>query len=139
MSLTDTRTDVMTVMTAIVSAWTDYPLLVEAPDRDVVDQTLQTNPYISVDIKMMGGEQKELGRKPLTEQRGQIVLMVTSKCGTGTVAANKLLDFVVPYFELKDLPLCVRTHTADVFGAKEIKGWRHSPILVNFFYHRFAG
>lgn len=138
MSMTDTRTDVMTVMTAIVAAWTDYTLLVEAPGRDVVDQSTQINPYVSVDIKMYGGGQKDLGQHPIVEQRGQIILMVKSKCGTGTVPANKLLDFVVPYFELKDLPLCVRTHSADAFDGKEIKGWLHSPIIINFFYHRLS-
>ncbi len=134
---TTARSDIMTVMDAIVAAWTDYPLLVEAEDRDVVDQSSQTNPYVTVEIRNLSAIQKDLADRPLVEQRGQILITVMTREGTGTVVPNKLIDFITPYFDMKAFSL-VRTHPVEIYPAKYALGWRLAPMLINFWYNRLS-
>jgi hypothetical protein len=127
----------MTTVAAIQAAWSDYTLNVQAEDRDTIDQSTQSNPYLSIEIAPLTSDQADMSAHPLVKQRGQIVIYVVSKEGTGTVIPNKLIDFIIPYFDMKVLGT-VRCHAAGAYKAKPIAGWRWAPILVNYFFHRVS-
>ena len=135
MSAEQARIDIMTVVSQIVTDWTAYPLQVEAPNWDVIDQATQANPYLQVDIDLLGGEQKTVGLRPVVRQYGQVLLCVVSKGGTGTSAGNVLGDFILPYFDLQTLGT-VRTHAVLPVKGKGRDGWWYQPWLVDFWYDR---
>ncbi len=134
MNETAARLAVMTVIEQIVTDWTDYTLVVEPENHDVVNQATQVNPYLKVWIDFLGADQLDLGPTPREMQSGQVMLHVVAKCGTGTKSAAALRDFIRPYLSLKNLS-GLQCHAAELYKPKEIKGWEHFPILVNFYYH----
>lgn len=134
---TDARTEIQTVLAAIQAAWTTYTLIIELDNRDQVDQSTQTNPYLQASISMLSAEQADMGDRPLVEQRGQIVLSVVAKEGTGMAPSTALLDFITPYFDLKAFGL-VKCHAVQAYKSKSFKGWEYSPLLINFYFHRLS-
>ena len=133
--LAQSRTDIMTVIQQIVTDFPDYALVVSAEGREVVDEGTQANPYLQVQIRRIGADQAELGARPLVEQRGQIYLVVKDKAGNGTSRAERLRDFIEPYFDMKDIGI-VRTHAVEATSLPDEKGWQRFPLIVNFWYHR---
>ncbi len=132
-----TRIDVATQVQAIVTAWTTYPLVVELDNDDAVDQATQTNPYLQVEIRDINGDQADLSHNPLVKQTGQIRLVVVVKQGSGTRRANELLDFIRPYFDLKEFTL-VRCHAAEKFPQVKRNGQVFFPLVINYWYHRLS-
>ncbi len=137
--LTQARLDVMTVMTAIQSAWSTYALKIEAEDRDTIDLATQTDPWIKVQsIKNLKGDQADMSSRPLVRQNGQIVLYVKTREGSGSLIANTLLDFMRPYLEFKNLTL-LRTKVFEPQDARIVDGIRYAPVVINYWYHRLSG
>jgi hypothetical protein len=135
MSREQVRIDVATVVQAIVTAWTDYPLVVEMDNQEAVDQSVQTNPYLQVQIMHLDADQADMSSNPFVKHNGQILFAVVSKAGTGTTDANKLLDFIRPYFSLKNIGITHCKAFEDNSG-KPHNGWWYSPAIVNFWYHK---
>lgn len=133
MTETELHQTVMAVITQIQADHTDYPLKVEADNRDVIDQALQTDPYLQVSIVPMLGEQVSLGPKPVVKQSGQILISAVVKAGAGTADVKALLDFVLPYFSTKSLGT-LQCHAAYPVGGKPAAGWWHQLAIVPFFY-----
>ncbi len=131
------RVDVANAIAALIAAHTSYPLVVEIDNREVVDQAQQTVPYLKVQIKWLGGDQKDLADKPFVGQYGQILLAACVKLGSGSKAANDLLDFAVPFFELKSWPTII-TRVFEPMKDLEEKGWYHVTGLVNMYYYRVS-
>jgi len=131
------RQEIATIIAAMVAAHTDYPLVVETNNRDPVDQTTQTDPYFKVQIKWLGGEQKDLGPAPMVGQYGQILLAACVKEGSGEKAANVLMDFCAPYFERKALAL-LQTDMYLPMSDPILLGWYYVTGLVNFKCYRIS-
>jgi hypothetical protein len=137
MTLTEFSETVMAVVGQIVNDHTAYPLLVEADNRDVVDQATQINPYLQVTIAPMHGEQAELGQNPNVKQSGQILLAAVVKSGAGTADAKALLDFVLPYFSMQQLGT-IQCQAAYPVQGKSAKGWWYQPAIIPYFYFSCA-
>lgn len=137
MSQIQAATAITAVIAQIIADHTTYPLVVEQQNMTVVDQALQTNPYLRVDIRMLAADQLDLADRPRAEQWGQIWLTATCKSGTGTAAVKSLLDFVIPYFDCKRLGI-VQCKAVTGSGGKEVKGLWVEPAIVNFYYHRLT-
>lgn len=126
--------EIMTVVQQIVTDWTTYTLLVETDNREAIDQGAQTNPYLKVSIVDLQAEQMDLGAQPFKVQYSQILLSVCVKSGAGTLAGKQLLDFIAPYFDLKDFTT-VRCHEFEAVKAKKVAGWWEMPAVVNFWFY----
>lgn len=137
MSREQVRIDVATVIQAIVTAWTDYALVVEMDNHSAVDQSVQEKPYLQVEIRHMSADQADMSDNPFIDYRGQILLSVVAKAGTGTTDSNKLLDFIRPYFNIKDIGI-IHCKAFEDYPAKSVNGWYYSPAIVNFWYHKLS-
>lgn len=135
MTYTAARTDIATVVQSIITDWTAYSLVVETDNRDNVDYPTQENPFLQVDTLYFGGEQLEIGKGGMSREWGQIILSAVTKSGTGVLASNTLLDFVVPYFYNKDFS-SIRVQQAQRQADKPVKGWYYCPVLFNFYFLR---
>lgn len=134
MNETLARAAIMTVIGQVVTDWTAYTLVVEPENRRVVDQATQVNPYLMVWIDFLSAQQADMADNPLVRYTGQIVIHVVAKCDSGTKPAAALRDFIRPYLSMQNLGT-LHLDVAEIYRAKEIKGWEHFPLLVNFWYH----
>jgi hypothetical protein len=138
MSQAQASRDLRAVVAQIQADFTDYPLVVEIDNHSVVDQVTQQDPYLLVEVDFLpGGGQLDLAERPLVRQVGQLCLYAVVKKDSGTDAARRLLDFVVPYFELQTCG-SVKLHAAQAIRAREVKGWWYVPTLLDFWYDRLA-
>ena len=137
MSQTQASIDIAAVIKRMIADHTSYPLIVEQDNRKVVDSTGQVNPWLKVQVKFMGAGQIDLGNTHQTVQQwGQVWLVATCLPGDGTAAVKALLDFVRPYFNVKQLGVAKLTFNAVSGGAgKEVKGLWVEPAIVDFYYH----
>lgn len=136
--LTDAQNSIQTVLAQIQADWqlaTGKTLVIELDNRDVVDQGTQQDVYLSVEIIPMNGEQADMADRPKVLQEGQILLSAVARCGSGASESNVLLDFLTPYFDMKDLAN-VRCHAVKAVQPKEKNGWRYAPAIVDYWYHR---
>lgn len=129
------RQAIRTVLDQIRADWAAYPLVIETDNRKIVDQATQEKPYLQVEIDFMGGGQADLGARPTVRQDGQIEIHIVDKAGNGTAEIDALVDFIVPYFDMKNLGI-VRTQAVERYRGKDVKGWWHEPLLINFYFHR---
>lgn len=131
------KAEVMGIVKQIRDAWTQWPLKVEMENRKLGEND-KSMPYLKVEIDFMDSMQVELGRGPVqVKEVGQIVLSVVSKCGTGTADSDLLAAFVKPYFDRR-IMTTLRTHPVAPMRAREVKGEYHTPLLVDFWYHRLS-
>lgn len=126
--------NIMAVLDQVVADHSAYPLVVEVENRNAVDQASQADPYLKVEIKFMGGGQLDLADHPHVEQWGQLWLSAVCKDGDGTLASIRLLDFIAPYFQFKNLGL-VQCRAVLRASGKSNGGLYRLPALVNFYYH----
>lgn len=135
MSQTAAAIAITAVIKQIIADHTAYVLNVEQDNRAVIDVTTQNNPWLKVEIRMGQADQLDLADHPRVEQWGQIWLTAKCKPGTGGAGTKALIDFVTPYFELKQLGPVVCKAVAAVGGA-EVKGVWGERAIVNFYLHR---
>jgi hypothetical protein len=126
------RNSIATEIERAKTAWTEYTLLVEYPNRDPINLATQTNPFLKVDIVFMDGEQLDLGDRPLTRNWGQIILAAGGKFGTGQVPLLKLLRHFRPYLQLRDNLGSVRTAVAKPQNARTHLGWHYEIESISF-------
>lgn len=137
MSQVQAATDITAVIKQVIADHTSYPLVVEEQNRNEVDQVTQTNPYLKVEVKFFSADQMDMADHPRVEQWGQIFLTAMCKPGQGTVGVKTLIDFVRPYFELKQIGI-VHCRAVSAVDGKEVKGVWREPAIVNFYYHRIT-
>lgn len=135
MSRKQAITDIMTALQLAVDEHAAYPLEVDGPNFCTVGDADQDRPYLKVEIKFMGAEQKDLGDHPTIEQWGQVWITAVDKRGKGWADASELLDFITPYLELRRLGT-VQCRSVSAVSGKEVNGLWHEPAIVNFYYHR---
>jgi hypothetical protein len=131
MSLVQARLDIANAVQAVKTAWVTYPLVVETDNRNSVDYSTQSNPFLQVDVNFIDGEQLDLSATPRTITYGQIILSAVTKDGAGSLQGLTLLDFAIPYFQMQDFPV-VRTKAAEPQRSKLLRGWYYQPVLINF-------
>jgi hypothetical protein len=127
------RQSIKTEIERAKAAWTAYALAVEYENTEPIDLAMQFNPFLCVDIVFRDGAQMDMNPDPLLRVDGQIIVAVGTKVGSGTAAASALLDFVVPYLQLRDDMLHgVRTHEAKPHEPKTVNGHYYLPFVVGF-------
>lgn len=135
MSLLQCRQDIATVLQAIKTAWVAYPLVIDTDNRNLVDYSVQANPFLQVDTIYLSADQLDLSANPKVKQYGQLILSVVAKDGTGVVDILTLLEFITPYFDMKDFS-SARFHAGEVYKPKVVNGWYYQPVLFNFWFIR---
>lgn len=111
--------------------------LAQYPNRNLIDTTTQLVPYVGLDIVNISGKQLDLNPKPLSAQYGQIVITAFCKVNSGERDGGMLLDYFLPWFELKNLGL-VRTHSGMYAKSNLFKDWEGYPIVIPFWWVRVA-
>jgi hypothetical protein len=135
--LTQSRTEIMTAVQAFVDAQSNPKPLVESNNKTIVNQDTQEVPYLKVSIMPMNGDgQASLGQNALNRQDGQILVSACAKGGTGEMAANALLEALLPYLDKQDFGL-VKTHAVRVVEPKDVKGWWYANAIIPYYYHYF--
>ena len=134
MSYAQARLDIATAVAAAAAAWVTY-LLVD--NRSAVNYDTQQKPFLQVDTYYLGGDQLDLADSPMVKQYGQILLSVASKEGTGVSDSAALVDFLIPYLELKNFAV-VRTNAAEPQRARTLRGWYYQPVLIPFWFVRLS-
>lgn len=137
MSYAQARLDIATAVAAAAAAWVTYPLVVEMDNRSAVNYDTQQKPFLQVDTYYLGGDQLDLADSPMVKQYGQILLSVASKEGTGVSDSAALVDFLIPYLELKNF-VAVRTNAAEPQRARTLRGWYYQPVLIPFWFVRLS-
>lgn len=122
---------------AAVAAYPGTAPQVQAPNRNLIDTTTQVDPFVGLDIVNITGAQLDIGIKPLAAQYGQIVLTAFCKENSGMRAATLLLDYFLPWFEMKDIGI-VRTYAGMATKHATVKGWDGYPITIPFWWVRVA-
>lgn len=135
MNRTQVNAAVAAVLQQIIVDHTSYPLVVEQANKDVVDQSTQVNPYLRVKVIMLTADQLDLADHPWVEKWGQIWLTAVCKPGEGTANVTALLDFVIPYFELKRIG-GLNCQAVPSIGGKEASGLWCEPAIVNFYFQQ---
>ena len=125
--------EIRTVVEQLRTAWTDYPLLVEYDNKDTINLAEQTDPFLCVSIINLAGGQLDLGAAPRTRQWGQIQLAVAVKKGQGVADLEELMDFLAPYFSMKDFAT-VRCQAFSVQKDRPEKEWLYRPAIIPFSY-----
>lgn len=140
MSREQVRIAVANTVVSMQAAWKaakGVDLVVETDNRKMVDQATQEKPYLQVQIRYMAAEQADMADNPFIRTDGQILLAVVAKENSGTSEANELIDFVRPYFELKNIGPAQCKAVEDKSAVPK-NGWYYSPAIVNFWYHRLS-
>lgn len=112
-------------------------LVVNAPNRQLVDYGTQVDPFLQWDLVWRHGEQMELGEEPVVRSDAQLIVSAAVKVGDGTLAAQQLLDFVTPYLELRTLSVA-RTKAAAPSPFADHNGWHYESVIIYVWYDRFA-
>ena len=131
MGLETIRVDITTAVKAAALLFTAYPLIVEYDNREMVDTKTQTDPFLTVEIKMLDGEQADLSSNPTHRMYGQIHMSAAVPMGTGRSMANILLDHFYPRLQRKTLGT-VKTEMAVPANRVEHLGWYYYPVLIPF-------
>lgn len=117
---------------ALKLTFTDYPLVIEYANGQVVNTATQTQPYLKVKIVYQGGDQINLALDPDHRAIGTIQVEAMVKAGTGTGAANRLLEHFYPALHLSDTMGPIRTRAAR-FASRDAKdGWAAEAALIPF-------
>lgn len=132
MSLESIRVSVATAVENIRSGFNlGYTLVIEYDNRLIVDTKTQLNPFLTVNVKMISGEQKDLSDHPTHRIHGQIVLSAAVPEMEGSSKALKLLDFFYPGLQRKKLGN-ITTWTASPAPVHPHLGWEYYSIVIPF-------
>jgi hypothetical protein len=126
------RTEIERAKTAWDALPGSYPLLIDYENKGQIDLSKVLKGYLVVDIVYRDGDQLDLGDRPLTNDRGQIMLAAGAKDGGGTVEQLKLLDHFRPYLQLRDNLGNVRTHAARRYQPTRANGFYYLPMVIGF-------
>jgi len=130
----DARVAVVTAVEALKATWAPYPLLVEYDNRIAVNRATQSNPFLCVRIKYMGGEQLALGQNGGHRLMGMIELEANVKQGQGSKQANDLLQHFYPTLHQTDAFPPVRTYAARFTSKPPKEGWDNEVALIPFWF-----
>lgn len=131
MSLETIRQNLVTAVETAKSTFVTYPLVVEYDNRQLVDYSTQTNPFLCVEVKFIEGEQADLSSAPIHRYYGVLLLVAKGKVGSGTAKLLTLLDHFHPLLQRGSFGM-TRTHMATFAPAKEADGWLGIGVVIPF-------
>lgn len=137
MTIEAARVAIVTQFEAALAAYPSPAPKVQYGNRNMIDTTTQVEPWVALDIVNMSGKQLDLNPKPLSAQYGQIVITSMCKVNSGEREAGLILDYFLPFFELKNLGI-VRTQAGMYSKAASVKDWVGYPITIPFWWLRVA-
>lgn len=73
--------------------FTEYPVVIEYDNRMIVNVDNQTNPFLCVETKIVGGRQADLSANPIRRYVGFFILTAKARLGEGTRKQTELLEF----------------------------------------------
>lgn len=132
------RQAIVAKVESLKALFTDYNLLVEYANGDVVNTALQKNPYLKVRIVYQDGSQIDLGEEPGHRLIGTIVIEACVKEGSGTKQANDLLNHFYPYMHMTDKIPPVRTLAARFASRNAVNGWVAEAAIIPFWVDAFS-
>ena len=132
MSFETARVAITTKVKALAATWSQYTLEVEYDNRNLVNWGTQTNPYLSVEVMGIGGEQASLGPNSNHRIYGSVILTAWVHRGSGDKAANDLLEHFYPEMHMSDAMPPVRTQAARLVNAKPAKDWVGRSAVIPF-------
>lgn len=129
------RQVVTTRVESLKASFTDYAVIVEYDNREVVNRASQSNPFLAVTLVYIDGMQINLGPSSQHRPIGTIVVEAWDKEGAGTARVNKLLDHFYRGLHMTDSMAPVRTHAAR-FSSKRVpeQGWIAQAALIPFWF-----
>lgn len=132
MSLESIRVSVATAVEGVRAGFNlGYPLVVEYDNITIVDTRTQLDPFLTVNVKLLSGEQKDLSDHPTHRIHGQIVIAAAVPEMTGSSKALKLLDFFYPSLQRKKLGN-ITTWAVTPAPVHPHLGWEYYSILIPF-------
>lgn len=122
----------VTKVTELASTFTAYTLKVEFSNGAKVNTSLQTDPYLRAWIVYQDGQQVNLSLTPDYRLMGTLVLEACVKEGSGTKAANQLLEHFYPAIHMKDTFPPIRTLAARFASKPTSDGWAAEAAIIPF-------
>ena len=126
------RTALVAKVETLRASFMAYPLKVEYANGIKVNTALQTNPYLKAWIVYQDGQQVNLALNPDHRLIGTIVLEACVKEGSGTKAANTLLEHFYPAIHMKDTIPPLRTLAARFSSKPASDGWAAEAAIIPF-------
>ena len=126
------RISLTTKVEALKASFVGWPLAIEYANGEVVNTAIQTKPYLKVHIIYQDGEQLELAYNPNYRLIGTILVEACFKEGTGTKAANILLNHFYPALQMRDTMPPLRTMAARFSSKPVTQGWAAESALIPF-------
>lgn len=126
------RENFVTKVTALAATFPDYSLKVEFSNGVKVNTALQTDPYLKAWIVYQDGQQVNLSMTPDYRLMGTLVLEACIKEGSGTKAANRLLEHFYPAIHMKDTMAPIRTLAARFSSKPASDGWAAEAAIIPF-------
>ena len=130
----DVRQAIVTAIEARKASWADNTLIVEYDNRELVNRDTHVNPFLCVELLYIDGYQASLFPDPVHRILGTIILTAKVKQGSGSKAANDLLDHFYTAIHLTDTITPIRTHAAKLVRAKSEAGWVGESAVIPFWY-----
>ena len=130
----DARVALVTAVEALKTTWSAYSLIVEYDNRILVNRSTQSNPFLCVNMKYMGGEQLALGENGGHRLMGVIELEANVKQGQGSKLANDLLQHFYPTLHMTDAFPPIRTYAARFSSKPAKEGWENEVALIPFWF-----
>lgn len=112
-----------------------YPLKVEYDNRETVDLSTQSQPYLIVKVKWNDAYQADLAAKPIQRITGHLELISATKEGDGVARGLIMIDHFYTRLQQRQFGR-VHTHIGDLTPELSKSGWRYQPALIPFWIHR---
>ncbi len=138
MSFEAAQSDLVGAVEAAAALWVGPPaLLIEYPNRRLVDVDRQPDPYVCVEVEFFDGGQISMGASKWVEEVGTLTLVVHTKVDGGWALARRIMDHFTPHVELKNFTVA-RTRAARAARSQERRGWNCTPLVVPVWFHRLV-
>lgn len=136
-SLNEVRTKVRIAGQALAATWTDYPLIIEYDNFELVNFETQQNPFLRILFRPMGGNQADLAKRPIHRVPAMLTIEAWDKKGKGNARMDKLLSHFYPSFQMTDRHMPLRTFAAQLFNREPGKGWEVTFASIPAWYDSF--
>jgi hypothetical protein len=130
----DVRVALVNAVELLKATWVGYPLLVEYDNRITVNRSTQSDPFLCVNLRYMGGEQVALGENGGHRLSGVLELEANVKQGQGSKLANDLLSHFYPSLHMTDAHYPLRTYAARFSSKPPKDGWDKEVALIPFWF-----
>ena len=128
----DTRIALTTAIEALKATYvTDANLVIEYDNRVAVNPSLQTKPYLAVQVKFIDGYQADISNTPIHRLEGHLYLVAWVKEGSGSSVANLMLQHFYRGLQHKQFS-AVRVRMATPVKSAKVADWIGFPVILPF-------